>query len=465
MLFVFVVIAVGLLLSITVNKIVFETKWEWVIIFMCLYLPFYISILSIVYQATASPFLVSIFQYLKEFVLLISLLSFVFYQRNLFYYPFRLQITDKLFLAFYGLGLVFLFLPIGPADMLTKALYFKNVLMMGLLYFLGRNTNFSDLDYRFLFKSIMLIFVAALGLNLFEKLTGLHFQNITGYALFNQAINNVEPSGNYGLTWTFETQTGGMRLASFFSDPLELASSCLLGFSVGLIGFLSSKRHQSWIFIIVILASIGSLFFAASRASFASFFIMLIFIAVIFRLYGLIKLGVALFASFVIFVLFFANDEFYYFVVDTLTFENASSVGHVIAWLEALNQMLVAPLGSGLATSGNVGSVSDELRIGGENQFLVFGVQLGFLGMFLYILILGMGVWTGIKVFRNSQNTHIARVAFIAATVKVGLLLPLFTANAELYAFVSWLTWWMVGISVKEYNALKYQKGPSLALG
>ncbi len=459
------VIAVGLLLSITVNKIVFETKWEWVIIFMSLYLPFYISILSIVYQATGSPFFVSIFQYLKEFVLLISLLSFVFYQRNLFDYPFRLQITDKLFLAFYGLGLVFLFLPIGPANMLTKALYFKNVLMMGMLYFLGRNTNFSDLDYRVLFKSIMLIFVAALGLNLFEKLVGLHFQNITGYALFNQAINNVEPSGNYDLTWTFETQTGGMRLASFFSDPLELASSCLLGFSLGLIGYLSSKRAQSWIFILVILVSIGSLFFAASRASFASFFIMLIFIAVIFRLYGLIKLGAALLASFVVFVFIFASDEFYYFVVDTITFENASSVGHVIAWLEALNQMVVAPFGSGLATSGNVGSVSDELRIGGENQFLVFGVQLGFLGMFLYILILGMGIWTGIKVFRDSKNTHIARIAFIAATVKVGLLLPLFTANAELYAFVSWLTWWMVGLSVKEYNKLKYQKSTSLALG
>ena len=41
-----------------------------------------------------------------------------------------------------------------------------------------------------------------------------------------------------------------------------------------------------------------------------------------------------------------------------------------------------------------------------------------------------------------------ARVAFTAHTVKVGLLLPLFTANAELYIYVSWVSWWMVGYSM-----------------
>ncbi len=46
-------------------------------------------------------------------------------------------------------------------------------------------------------------------------------------------------------------------------------------------------------------------------------------------------------------------------------------------------------------------------------------------------------------------------MAFLAATVKVALLLPLFTANAELYAYVSWLTWWMVGFSVREYQQLQ----------
>jgi hypothetical protein len=53
-----------------------------------------------------------------------------------------------------------------------------------------------------------------------------------------------------------------------------------------------------------------------------------------------------------------------------------------------------------------------------------------------------------------------ARLAFVGAVVKVGLLLPLFTANAEMYTYVAWLTWWMIGYSVREYGQLIKIKQP-----
>lgn len=123
-------------------------------------------------------------------------------------------------------------------------------------------------------------------------------------------------------------------------------------------------------------------------------------------------------------------------------------MGHVVEWLLALDSMIGNPMGIGLAMSGNFGSVEDELRVGGENQFLIYGVQLGWLGMMLYILTLATGVRDSIRVFRQTANTAIARVAFTGAVVKVGLLLPLFTANVEIYTYVSWLTWWMIGFSL-----------------
>ncbi len=156
--------------------------------------------------------------------------------------------------------------------------------------------------------------------------------------------------------------------------------------------------------------------------------------------------------AFVIYVIFIASDDFYYFVVDTLTFENASSIGHVVEWLVALEAMIANPMGSGLAMSGNVGSVTDDVRIGGENQFLIYGVQMGFLGMIAYILLLGLSIHYAIKTFRSTENLMTARVAFTAAAVKTGLLLPLFTANAEMYAYVSWVSWWMVGYTMKEFK-------------
>jgi hypothetical protein len=437
------------------DKIVFRGKWEYTIFFMCLYLPFYTTFLSVAYQATGSPLVVAIFQYLKELFLLLGLASFVLYQRDLFGFELKLNLVDKFFIAFLSLAVIYVFLPLGEASFINKTLYLKNILLMGGFYFLGRNTSWGGAEIERFFKCVMVVAMLAVCFNIFESLIGVHFQQFTGYALFNYAINGIEPSGNYGLTWTFETQTTGMRLASFFSDPLELASSCLMAFSVGLIWYLTTKRENGGFYILVMAAAVGSLAFSSSRAAFGAFFIMVAFIAVVFRLYRLLALGATSFVLFVLYVIFLAGDDFYYFVYDTITFQNESSIGHVLEWIIGLESMISNPMGIGLAMSGNSASVEEDLRISGESQFLIFGVQLGVIGLILYMAILGFGISKSLEVFRKSPDVNNARVAFVAAVTKFGLLLPLFTANAELYLYVSLLTWWMLGYSMREYNKIR----------
>jgi hypothetical protein len=86
---------------------------------------------------------------------------------------------------------------------------------------------------------------------------------------------------------------------------------------------------------------------------------------------------------------------------------------------------------------------------------LIYGVQLGWIGMILYISLLFFSIKDCIKVFYNSTNKSTARIAFVGGVVKFGLLIPLFTANVEIYTYVSWITWWMVGYSMNEFSALK----------
>ena len=57
-----------------------------------------------------------------------------------------------------------------------------------------------------------------------------------------------------------------------------------------------------------------------------------------------------------------------------------------------------------------------------------------------------------VKTYFNAQTGIDSVIPFIAAAAKFGLLIPLFTANAELYLFVSFITWWMVGLNVRKYN-------------
>lgn len=440
----------------TVQEMIFKGKWTYFIFFLAGFLPIYITSLSVIYLATRSSEILGAFQILKELVVLVALLVFIFYQKKLSDYPWRLQSTDWFLLAFLSLGFVYLLVPIGEASFLNKALYFKSMVIPGLVYFLARNSTLEDWEIHRIFKIIFVIAGAAFLVNLVENFVlNAHLQQFTGYAMYNQDINDIDPAGNFGLTWTFETQTVGKRLASFFSDPLEMASSVLMGFSAGLIWFLTSKKNYQWPYLLVMACSMGSLVFSASRAAFGAFFVMIFFIALVFRLYKLIGAGILALVGFGIYVVAFASEDFYFFVLDTLTFENTSSIGHVVEWLLALDSMVANPLGIGLAMSGNAGSVTDELRVGGENQFLIYGVQLGWIGMLLYILTLASGVILSLRVFYQTANTQKARIAFVGATTKVGLLLPLFTANAEMYTYVAWLSWWIIGYAVREYSILK----------
>lgn len=442
----------------TVQQMVLKGKWTYFIFFLAAFLPFYITSLSVVFLVTRAPILVSFFQVSKELIVLLAGSVFVFYHRKVFHYPFRLQTTDWFMLSFIGLAILFLLFPIGQANFSNKALYFKSIFIPSLVYFLGRNTQFPDFELRRLFQIIFIIAIGAFLMNLVENyLLNAHLQQFTGYALFNEEINNIDPQGHYNLTWTFETTNAMKRLGSFFSDPLELASSVLMGFAAGLIWFLTSKRDQQWKYLLIMLCCIGSLIFASSRASFAAFFLMIFFVALVFKLYKLIGFGFLTLLLFVVYVVFFSPEDFYYYVMDTLTMADTSSIGHVVEWALALESMISNPFGIGLAMSGNFGSVNEELRVGGENQFLIYGVQLGWTGMLLYIGTLFSGIWTSIYVFKNSENLNLARMAFVAGTVKAGLLLPLFTANVEIYTYVSWVSWWMVGLSVREYSRIKLE--------
>jgi hypothetical protein len=111
--------------------------------------------------------------------------------------------VDKIFSIFIGLAFLYLLLPLGETTFLNKVFYFKNMLIPALVYMLGRNTRFGDKEVGKVFRIIFFIAIAAFVFNLLEGILGTHIQSFTGYALFNQGINNVEPTGNFGLSMDF----------------------------------------------------------------------------------------------------------------------------------------------------------------------------------------------------------------------------------------------------------------------
>jgi len=144
-----------------------------------------------------------------------------------------------------------------------------------------------------------------------------------------------------------------------------------------------------------------------------------------------------------------------------LKFENTSSLGHLIEWIEGSLSIFENPLGIGLAMSGNASGVDQAIKVGGENQFLIFGVQMGVLSVLIYLLILFFIIKRSSHVYIKSSNFD-KHLSFIVSCTKFGLLLPLLTANAELYLFVSLTTWFFAGYIESRYIELKFEKNKSL---
>lgn len=386
---------------------------------------------------------------MKEALVFIAFISWLMYKRDLFNSPIRLRIPDYLFICILLYSLIFVVFPFGPASFLNKAIYFKNILMLGAMYFFGRVMILNHLQVMYLLRIILTLTILAFFVNLIEKFTNIHFQSLIGYGDLLLERKEILPTGNYGLTWTFEAQSGAKRFAAFFSSPLELAAAMLLSFSTALVLFLNiNNRFYKVKYGALIILSIGCLLFAYSRSSLIGFFLLIFFIALVLGYHKLIIYGILSVSIFFGGVFIFAAEDLQYFVLDTLSLADSSSLSHVVEWLEGIESIVSSPFGIGLGTSGNAGGVENDMKIGGENQFIIFGVQLGLPFLVLYISLLISSIYLCVRSYKMAENMTEKAIPFIAATFKFAFLLPLMTANAENYLYVAYISWWMVGYSI-----------------
>ena len=198
---------------------------------------------------------------------------------------------------------------------------------------------------------------------------------------------------------------------------------------------------------VAFIATLISIFFALSRASFVSYFLMIFVYAWVTRKSGILKLyyfGVA--AIIVYFIYFIQNKELYEFVVSTLTFENGSSIGHLIEWIAGIEAMIGNPLGLGLGSSGKVANILGQ-NIGGENQFIIIGVQVGFIGFLLYLLLQIMLIIYPFK-WINKLTGKERKIALTVFLLKVGSIIPLLTADLESYTYISYFIWFLCGLFI-----------------
>ena len=433
----------GIFTYLLIRKIYYGESF-YLLLYILFFLPVYSVFQLIVFKITQNIFFVDLIKYSKDFVIFSSFFVLIFGNRkSIINRKFQITFLDKLVIFFIGISIIYAFIPLGPASLFVKAVYLKNILLIGIVYFIGKNTNISLEKFKFLKKALIGLFLLAFFISTLEYLIGAHLHSILDYANYNLLINDIEPTGNFGLSWTFERGPDHPRFASFFSNPLEYSANLLLFLTIPLFHLIHNSKNRGSYFFLLIIAGI-SFYYAYSRASIISGFLMIILALIMNKNF---KTIINLFLVLMLFsFIFYLSDseEMLYYIIDTFTFNESSSLSHLLEWIQAGISIFENPFGIGLAMSGNATGVDQAIKIGGENQFLIYGVQMGIVSLLIYSLMLFKAIKDSIDLYKSS-NDYKKELSFLVGLTKFGLLIPLFTANVELYMFISLFSWFLVG--------------------
>lgn len=361
----------------------------------------------------------------------------------------RWHAVDKWMMVFLGASLLYLVLPIGSYSFISRLLAFKALSVFPLIYFTGRLCKAKDINLNYLFSYICIVsIIAALVLFFVELIPYEHLHTKTGFLDFHIKFFGTEESGNYGLIWTFETESGLKRFGSIFSSPLELAASTVLTLSVLL--SLAGDRRMRFRFskfnTASLLATLFCIIMAISRASLINYFLLFYCFAHITNHQKWVQYFHLAFVLVVILFLFVVEGDLLQFTIDTLRFQNASSIGHLLEWIKGLQAMAANPLGLGLGSSGRVSMETND-NIGGENQLIIIGVQVGIPVLLVYIIIYGATIRAALQMISFSKGKQ-KRLAMTVVLMKIGIIIPLLTSYIDSFNYITYTTYFLSGLCI-----------------
>lgn len=421
-----------------------QKKTNAIFIYVIAGLPIYNTALSIVYGYKLKSW-IPVLQSCKELLIVLALIVAIWnYRKKLI--PHRL---DSWILAFLGYTALYVILPIGKYDVLQKLVALKSLSFFTIIYFVGRLLDTSNFSLQKILYAVGVLAFFAACLLVFEVVTYTHFQTHIGYAFFNQDYYGLDVGGHYGLSWSFEINDGLKRFASFFANPLELAGSTLVATSLWLAVYTSASNKleitkTGWI---IAGLTLFALLTALSRSSLAGYFILLYAYALITRKKEILYFIYALVGIGVVYLFYVLNDRnVYEYIISTIQLSDSSSIGHVLEWLEGIQSIVTSPLGLGLGESGRVAAAVQE-NVGGENQFIIVGVQTGIISLLLYVGIYVVVVSACYRAYKLYEG-NTKKMALALFVLKLSFIFPLMTSNFDSYSYILYLTWLLTGIFI-----------------
>ncbi len=447
--------AIYIILFLIALRGILRKKEDALFLYVIAALPIYNTALTIIYGYRFKSW-VPVLQSFKELLILVAIVTLIWNYRR----QFKIHPLDKWIFAFLVYTSIYAVLPLGKYGLVQKLVALKSLSFFTCIYFAGRLMDPKIFHFEKIFTWVGILSFAASVVLVYEVVTYTHFQTFTDYAFFNQDYYGLDVSGHYGLSWSFEINEGLKRFASFFSNPLEMAGSTLVAVSMLLAAYttLDNKIAIDKFGWLVIAATAFAVLFALSRSSLVGYVLLIYVYSLLTNRKEITYFFYLLICIAVVYLIYLLNDRHTYdYIISTFQLADTSSVGHVLEWIEGLQSMMDFPLGRGLGESGRVSAALQE-NVGGENQFIIVGVQTGIISLVLYLVIFILCIryfWLGFK----SNNLPLRKIGLSMLLMKIAFIMPMLTSNFDSYSYILYLSWLLTGIFITSYH--EYKAGDS----
>ena len=222
---VFFIVFYFIIFGYTIDKIS-RGKIEYLIIYICTCLPIYTTLQAQAFKIFNTEIVVAIIKLSKDIIFIYAFIIFLFGKNiHLFKRIFKFSLVDKLILIFTLIVTIYALIPLGEADIFSKLIYAKNLYIISITYLIGRNIKIDEVFFNSIKKILKYLILSLTFFLCFEFILSTHFHSIIDFSNYNILVNEIDPQGNYGLSWSFESQGSSPRYAAFFADPLELSAS------------------------------------------------------------------------------------------------------------------------------------------------------------------------------------------------------------------------------------------------
>lgn len=148
------------------------------------------------------------------------------------------------------------------------------------------------------------------------------------------------------------------------------------------------------------------------------------------------------------------------FVLETASFQTASSYSHVNDWRNGLVAFFEKPWGHGLGSSDQVAARFGRTPITADNMFLGYAVDMGVLGIVAYLAILftiGYFTW---RLFAASQTPELRMVAATVLLTDLGIALNGASSSPFNSVFLAYNFFLLAGAAITIYQRRQSQQLP-----